>query len=201
MLGGHKPEHADAPPQVQQEKTFDPLHFVAALLYLARCCRPDIAFCTNFLGRAVSRWSTLHDRCLRQLFGYLENTTDWVLKLPSRQYFDVSTSYIFSRSDPDHAGELTTSKSTNGYCSFITDAGNPNIKFLFDWGCKTQSSVAPSTPDAEVCAIDRAVKRSLLSAQFFLKIFFRVNSPSSISVTTVQPSLISETDSLMCSVI
>ena len=29
MLGGHKPEHADAPPQVQQEKTFDPLHFVA----------------------------------------------------------------------------------------------------------------------------------------------------------------------------
>ena len=29
MLGGHKPEHADAPPQIQQEKTFDPLHFVA----------------------------------------------------------------------------------------------------------------------------------------------------------------------------
>jgi len=29
MLGGHKPEHADAPPQVQQEKKFDPLHFVA----------------------------------------------------------------------------------------------------------------------------------------------------------------------------
>jgi transcription elongation factor Elf1 len=29
MMGGHKPEHADAPPQVQQEKTFDPLHFVA----------------------------------------------------------------------------------------------------------------------------------------------------------------------------
>ena len=30
MMGGaHKPEHADPPPQVQRDKTFDPLHFVA----------------------------------------------------------------------------------------------------------------------------------------------------------------------------
>ena len=29
MGGIHKPEHADAPPQVQSQKAFDPLHFVA----------------------------------------------------------------------------------------------------------------------------------------------------------------------------
>ena len=29
MTGTHKPEHADAPPQVQQERVLDPLHFVA----------------------------------------------------------------------------------------------------------------------------------------------------------------------------
>ncbi len=29
MMGTHKPEHADPPPQVQQSQAFDPLHFVA----------------------------------------------------------------------------------------------------------------------------------------------------------------------------
>ena len=167
---------------VKRFPQYDPLHFVAALLYLARCSRPDIAFCTNFLGRAVTRWSQLHDRCLRQLFGYLETTADWVLLLPQRNSFDLSTSYILSRSDADHAGELSTSKSTSGYCCFIADVANPGVKFLFDWGSKTQIATAPSTPDAETAAVHRVVCKSLLSAQIFLEELFHSEFPISHEV-------------------
>ena len=84
-----KSPDAELPSELKKQfPQYDPLHFVAALLYLARCCRPAISFCTDYLGRAVSRWSQLHDRCLRQLFGYLENTLDWVLMLPPRNSFD-----------------------------------------------------------------------------------------------------------------
>ena len=89
----------------------------------------------------------------------------------------IETCFIFSRSDADHAGELTTGKSTSGFCCFIRDAADPQVSFLFDWGSKIQTAPAHSTPDAEVSAVDRVVCRALLPAQIFLEDIFNIEFP------------------------
>ena len=171
------PDALEVSEMLQSNPAYDPHHFVAALLFVARCVRPDISFAVSFLGRAVSRWSKMHDRALKQLICYLNTTVDLVLKLPARNSFNPSQCYLEVFSDADHAGDLQTSRSTSGFVTYLVDKRDPNRRFLLDWSCKLQEGTALSTPDAELTALQRAVTRSALPLQILIESFFQFEVP------------------------
>ena len=146
---------------------YEPQSFIASLLFLCRCARPDLSFAVSYMGRAVNRWTKMHDRCLRQTMGYLQATRDLVLKIPNLDTFVDGYTRVLTYSDADLAGCLNTGKSTSGFCTFLADLhGN---KMLIDWGSKLQVGVALSTADAEMAAVQRATCRSSLPAQILME--------------------------------
>ena len=54
---------------------------IGALLWVARCTRPDISFAVAFIARfsAPGRWSIIADRYLERIVAYLAATNDFVL--------------------------------------------------------------------------------------------------------------------------
>ena len=171
------PGHNEPSTLLRDNLKYDPLSLIAGLLYLARCARPDISFGVNFLARAVHRWSAMHDRYLRQLFCYLETTFDYVLELPPAN-FHPGHIVVRTLSDADFAGDLNTSKSTSGFCTFLEDTISSS-RLLIDWGAKLQSSVAASTPDSELAAVHRSTLRSSLPTQMLVESFYQYECPLS----------------------
>ena len=169
------PGHAEPSVLLKDNPHYDPLSLIAGLLYLARCTRPDISFGVNFLARAVQRWSAMHDRYLRQMFSYLEATYDLVLELPHAN-FHPGHMVVRTLSDADFAGDLRTSKSTSGYCTFL-EATLSKSRLLIDWSSKLQSCVAGSTPDSELAAVHRSTLRSSIPTQLLVESFYRFECP------------------------
>jgi hypothetical protein len=54
---------------------------IGSLLFLSRCCRPDITLTVCGLGRYTSKWSTACDRALARLMGYLQLYPDVALEI------------------------------------------------------------------------------------------------------------------------
>ena len=83
---------------------------IGALMYLANCDRPDIAFAVNLLARYSSEPTKIHWKGINHIFRYLRGTTDLGLfyskssKLPSIGFADAG--YL---SDPHNA------RSQSGY--------------------------------------------------------------------------------------
>ena len=169
------PGHDVSSELLRHNTKYDPLSLVAGLLYLARCARPDISFGVNFLARAVHRWSAMHDRYLRQLFSYLESTFDFVIQLPPAT-FEIGSLVVKTFSDADFAGDLYTSKSTSGFCTFLENI-HDGTRLLVDWGSKLQGFVAGSTPDAELSAIHRSTLRSSIPIQLLMEKLYQYGTP------------------------
>ena len=134
-----------------------------------------MSFVVSFMGRAIKRWTKLHDRCLKQTMGYLQATKDLVLVLPNEDLLVDGFNRVLSFSDADLAGCLHSGKSTTGFCTFLADLdGN---KMLVDWGSKLQTGVASSTPDAELAAVQRCTCRSSLPVQILMEEIFNFECP------------------------
>ena len=74
---------------------YNPQSFIASLLFLCRCTRPDLSFAVSFMGQTVKRWTKLHDRCLKQTMGYLQATRDLVLLLPPEGVLNDGYNRVF----------------------------------------------------------------------------------------------------------
>ena len=100
---------------------------------------------------------------------------DLVLKLP---YANFHPGHLVVRtlSDADFAGDLYTSKSTSGYCSFLEDTITPS-RPLIDWSSKLQSCVTANTPDSELAAIHRSTVRSSIPIQLLVESFYGFETP------------------------
>ena len=62
------------------------LSAIGALLYLAQCTRPDIAFAVNLLARFSSTLTLRHWNGVKTIFRYLKGTSDLDLFFPYQKH-------------------------------------------------------------------------------------------------------------------
>jgi hypothetical protein len=120
------------------------LSAIGALMYLANCTRPDIAFAVNLLARYSAAPTRRHWVGVKTILGYLKGTQDLGLWFPKRAdltmvgYVDVG-----SMSDPRNA------RSQTGFV-FLCGA--------ISWWSVKQTLVATSTNHSKIIALYEATR-------------------------------------------
>jgi hypothetical protein len=122
---------------------------VGALLYLANCTRPDIAYATSSLARFMSAPTQQHLQAAKAVLRYLAGTLDQGV-VYSKHHGDGLVGY----GDADYAGCVDTRRSTSGYV-FLCAGG------AVSWQSKRQTVVALSTAEAEYIAAAALVREAL----------------------------------------
>ena len=123
------------------------------ILYGARMARPDLLKAVSYLASRVTKWSTACDRSLHRLICYIHQTVGekqcgWIGDSPSKLYLNLYA-------DADFAGCKVTMRSTSGV--FMTLAG-PNSCMPLAAASRKQTCVSHSTPEAEIVALDAAMR-------------------------------------------
>ena len=154
------PMSKDVPPQEQFEAegqfASECLSFLGALLWIARCCRPDVAFAVGFVARFSAKWSRAADAMLERILAYLWYTADFGLYAWIRP---GEVLHVFSSCDSDHAGCPASARSTSGSCTFLVGLSSLS---LVAWSSKRQTCTASSTGEAELVALSGALQKQAL---------------------------------------
>lgn len=128
---------------------------VGALLWLARCTRPDIAFAVGWLGRASHAPTRAHWHEALQTLAYLQATHFLALN------YTAGPASLHGFSDADY-GESASRKSTTGTVFFLRDGDSPIL-----WKSKLQPIVTRSSTEAEYVAVsDSALEATWLGYLF-----------------------------------
>ena len=122
-------------------------------------CRYDLLRAVSALARFVSRWTPLQDKMLHRLVSYINSSLDrklfgWIGDARA----DLK---ITLYADADFAGDTETMRSTSGVFVALT---GPNSFYPISALSKRQSCVSHSTPEAELVAVDLAIRTEGLPA-------------------------------------
>ena len=126
--------------ELMRERPF--LSLLSALLWVARCTRPDILLSLTLLARASSNPDPTHWRALIKVLKYLQNTIAWCIQL---RPINLTDPQLVQFSDASHANDHPTGRSITG--NFTLLDGN-----LLDWACKHQPYVTLHSGEAETVA-------------------------------------------------
>ena len=101
-------------PKEEEEEVFGPevpyLSAIGALMYLANCTRPDIAFAVNLLARYSSTPTRRHWVGVKTILRYLQGTQDLGLWY-SRKWVFSMVGYV----DAGYMSDLHNARSQNGF--------------------------------------------------------------------------------------
>ena len=149
------------------------INAVGALMYLATCTRPDIAFTVSQLARFNSNPGKQHWAAVKHLFRYLKATMD--LKLVYAP--DPSSKELFTVfSDADHGGNKDSGRSTGAY---VTRIGTGAV----NWSSKLQPIVTLSSTEAEYVAAVEAGKEICWMRNLLTELGYSVmDKPSTMHV-------------------
>ena len=126
---------------------------VLKVLYLARIKRLDVLYSVNILAREVQRWTVACDKRLHRLISYIHHTKDWSQCCFVGDKFQDCILVLFA--DAGFAGCLKSSKSTSG--GILCLVGKHTFVPI-TWICKKQTAISHSSSEAEVIALDAAVR-------------------------------------------
>ena len=138
------------------------------MLYGARSARPDLLRAIAHLARFLTKWCTWHDDELNHLVSYVSNSLGYRHFGYMDQKIDIKEMNPHLFADAAFADDVKTSKSTSGaYMTLrtaLTTNGREEFKALktdFPLGCasQSQSCQAHSTPEAELVAMDAAIRK------------------------------------------
>ena len=134
-------------------------------LWLSQLARPDISFIVGRLTTMVTRWSRFEDRQLRRCICYLHHSRDKVLvgHLDHEHEHEMS---IEVYTDSDFAACPHTAKSTSGILIALKTGQS---MYPLHWCSRKQSSVARSTPEAELIAMSTAMFTEVFNVQTMLE--------------------------------
>ena len=134
-------------------------------LWLSRLARPDISFIVGRLTTMVTRWSRFEDRQLHRCICYLHHSRDKVLvgHLDHEHEHEMS---IEVYTDSDFAACPHTAKSTSGILIALKTGQS---MYPLHWCSRKQSSVARSTPEAELIAMSTAMFTEVFNVQTMLE--------------------------------
>uniref|UniRef100_A0A2N9J4G7 Reverse transcriptase Ty1/copia-type domain-containing protein n=1 Tax=Fagus sylvatica TaxID=28930 RepID=A0A2N9J4G7_FAGSY len=135
-------------PQEVGEETLGPevpyLSAIGALMYLANCTRPDIAFSVNLLARYSSAPTLRHWNGVKHVLRYLRGTTDMGLFYPNK-----SNPQLVGYADAGYLSDPHKGRSQTGY---LFTCGNTAIS----WRSVKQTISATSSNHSEIIAIHEA---------------------------------------------
>ncbi|KAL5537455.1 hypothetical protein UlMin_045611 [Ulmus minor] len=120
------------------------LSAIGALMYLANCTRPYIAFAVNLLARFSSSPTRRHWNGIKHIFRYLQGTIDLGLFYPNE-----SKKGLIGYADAGHLSDPHKARSQIGY---VFTCGGTAIS----WRSQKQTLVATSSNHAEVIALHEA---------------------------------------------
>ena len=122
------------------------LSAIGALMYLANCTRPDIAFAVNLLARYSATPTRRHWVGVKTILRYLRGTQDLGLWFPKNQ--DPSmVGYV-------DAGYMSNPHNARSQTGFVFLCGNTAIS----WRSVKQTLVATSTNHSEIIALYEATR-------------------------------------------
>ena len=132
----------------ENEELFDPkvsyLNAIGALMYLANCTRPDIAFFVNLLARYSSVLTKRHWNEIKYVLQYLRGTSDVGL-----YYLKESKSQLIGYV---YAGYLLDLYKTRSQMRYIFTYGG----MIISWKSVKQTMVATSSNHSEILTIHEA---------------------------------------------
>jgi hypothetical protein len=177
------------------------LSAIGALLYLAQCTRPDIAFSVNLLARFSSAPTQRHWNGIKNIFRYLKGTTDMGLFFPYKEkngatipinnenvtpYIETPNNILVGFADAGYLSDPHKCRSQTGYVFTI---GNTAIS----WKSTKQTLVATSSNHSEIIALHEAVRECI----WLRSVITHIRGASGLSSTTDNPTCIYE-DNAAC---
>lgn len=124
------------------------LELVGALLFLAACTRPDIAYVCGALARYMSKPTIEHWQVAKGVLRYLAGTSEVGI------VYKAGAGGIQGFCDANYGGDEDHRKSTTGYVFTLCGGA-------VSWSSKLQPTVATSTTEAEYMAVASATKEAL----------------------------------------
>ena len=159
------------------------LSAIGALLYLAQCTRPDIAFAVSVLARYSSAPTLRHWKGVKDILRYLRGTTDMGLFYANNS---VDNPTIIGYADAGYLSDPHRGRSQTGY---VFTCGDTAIS----WRSSKQTLVATSTNHSEIIVLYEAGKEC-----FWLRSMIRhIRSTCDLPSVTDNPTIIFE-DNAAC---
>ncbi|KAM6548216.1 hypothetical protein CsatB_019892 [Cannabis sativa] len=138
-------------PKEEHEELLGPevpyLSAIGALMYLANCTRPDIAFSVNLLARFSSAPTYRHWKGIKHILRYLQGTIDKGLF-----YSNNCGSQLIGYADAGYLSDPHKARSQTGYLFTCGDTA-------ISWRSTKQTLVATSSNHAEILAIHEMVHK------------------------------------------
>ena len=125
------------------------LSVIGALMYLANCTRPDIAFSVNLLARYSSALTRRHWKCIQHILRYLSGTTDMGLF-----YSNKSKEKLLGYADAGYLSDPHKARSQTGYVFNYNGTA-------ISWRSVKQTMVATSSNHSEIIAIHEASRECI----------------------------------------
>jgi len=175
MVAGFQVEESEA------DTRYPYRELVGALLYLSRCCRPDISYSVHYLSRFFTSYGKVHWDAGKRVLQYLQGTKDLGILYPYKpaSSADELTAYV----DADFAADKTTRKSTTG--CFVAMNGAPVI-----WLSKKQSCLSMSSTEAEYVALSSCGNEAVWASRMYLELNANLGWDEPVNVFTDSQSAI-----------
>ena len=125
------------------------LSAIGALMYLANCTRPDIAFSVNLLARYSSAPTRRHWKGIQHILRYLSGTTDMDLF-----YSNKSKEKLLGYADAGYLSDPHKARSQTGYVFNYNGTA-------ISWRSIKQTMVATSSNHSEILAIHEASRECI----------------------------------------
>jgi hypothetical protein len=162
-----RPESDVFGPRRGSEKVLDEKYpykeAIGALLYLANCSRPDIAFAVSVLARSTKEPTKRHWTGMKQVMRYLARTQDYGLlyQRGERSVSDdeMNTDDIYGYADAGYLSDPHKARSQTGYVFLF--ANGP-----ISWKSTKQTLTATSTNQSELIALYEACRECVWLRRF-----------------------------------
>lgn len=159
------------------------LSAIGALMYLAQCTRPDIAFSVNLLARYSSAPTSRHWTGVKHILRYLRGTTDMGLFYSSEL---TNAPSVVGYADAGYLSDPHQGRSQTGY---VFTCGGTAIS----WRSTKQTLVATSSNHSEILAIHEASRECV----WLRSMIHYIRSTCALPSATDTPTILNE-DNAAC---
>jgi hypothetical protein len=163
LLPGQKFSTSDQPKtdeEVNDMKNVPYREALGAIMYLATCTRPDLAYAMQFLSRPMSNPGRVHWNALKHVLRYIKGTIDFGITYDGNNADGITP---IAYADSSFGDCQETGRSTQGY--IVMMAGGP-----VSWSSKRQECVTLSTGEAEYVALAHVGKTMVWMRNFLSEI-------------------------------